>query len=105
MVDFPHANEVVTGRELFYGWALSEDTVKAVDIYVDRGFWAHARIGVHRPDVNKAFPGFASSDNAGWNLDVNALTLPAGAHQLIFEAKTDKGAVGCIGERSVTVIH
>lgn len=104
-VDLPRENDVLRGHQVFYGWAVSEDRIKSVNVYIDRDFLAYANLGVSRPDVNKLLPGFPSGDNAGWRLDLEAQNLPAGVHQLVFEAKTSAGAVGWIGTRSVTIVH
>jgi hypothetical protein len=104
-VDLPQPDQVLKGNHSFYGWAVSEDGIKSVELYIDRDFLAHAKLGESRPDVNKAFPGYPSGDNAGWRLDIDANHLPTGTHQMVFQAQTGKGTVGNIGTRTVIIQH
>jgi hypothetical protein len=105
VVDLPRSNETITGQLGAYGWAISEDKIEGVAVYLDGVYLMDAMLGLSRPDVNKAFPGTPEGENAGWRAQLAAASLPAGQHELVFEARTSKGAIRDIGIVNVTIAH
>lgn len=71
-----------------------------MSVYVDLNYLSDAVYGASRPDV----AAFMSSptDKLGWTASLN---LPAGNHELVFEAETQKGAIRDLGIVPVTVVR
>lgn len=63
-----------------FGWALDDDGVAAVDIYVDGVVAGRAAFGRNRPGVAVAFPGYPDSDHAGWSFALNTTRYANGLH-------------------------
>ena len=103
VVDTPQANQNINGHFTASGWVVSEDGIKQVSLYIDRIFFIHCTYGLSRPDVNQAFPGFPQGDHSGWVVDLETTSLPAGRHELVFEAESNKGAIRDLGIIPVTV--
>ena len=53
VVDLPHSGETLRGTTRLGGWALSEDSIERVALYVDRNYVVAATLGGARPDVAK----------------------------------------------------
>jgi len=62
------------------GWALDDDGIAAVDIYVDGVLAGRAVYGGNRPGVGDRFPGFPDGDNAGWGFRLNTTRYLNGLH-------------------------
>lgn len=105
VVDAPQPNQIISGRFTASGWAISEDGIKQVSVYVDRNFLMNCTYGTLRPDVSKAIPGFPQGDHAGWTVDLNAGSLPDGKHEVVFQAESSKGAIRDLGTIPVIVTH
>jgi hypothetical protein len=105
VVDAPQPNQNISGRFNASGWAVSEDGIKQVSVYVDRNFLMNCAYGAFRPDVNKAVPGFPQGDHAGWTVDLDATSLPEGKHEMVFQAESNKGAIRDLGTIPVIVAH
>ena len=105
VVDAPQPNQTISGRFTALGWAVSEDGIKQISVYVDRNFLVNGTYGTLRPDVNKAIPGFPSGDHAGWTVDLDAASLTEGKHEIVFEAESNKGAIRDLGAIPVIVTH
>lgn len=104
-VDVPKTGQTISGHLNAIGWAVAEDRVTDVSVYVDRAFWKTCLIRGSRPDVNKVYPGFPEGDDSGWTVDLDASALPIGKHELEFLARSSKGAVREIGDISVFISH
>lgn len=64
------------------GWALDDDGVAAVDIYVDGAIAGRAFYGFSRPDVEAVFPGFPDSATGGWAFNLDTSRYPNGLHSV-----------------------
>ena len=102
-VESPRVGETVRGRWPVSGWALSEDGVKAVNIYVDRSYMGTARLGVSRPDVEKAYPAIKDSATAGWTFVLDTMALTPGQHQVVVQVRSVTGGTRDIGQPSFNV--
>jgi len=87
------------------GWALSEDRIGRVSVYLDGTYLTDCTLGAARPDVGKAYPGFPDSDKAGWGVHLDPASLPPGKHELVFEAATTKRATRDIGAIPITIVR
>jgi hypothetical protein len=102
-IDSPKDGGAVHGTLAASGWALSEDGIESVGLYVDRVFATSANLGQPRPDVLKAYPDLKNDANPGWTASTDVSKLTAGYHELIVQARSKSGAVSDIGRLRVNV--
>jgi hypothetical protein len=101
-VDTPPASAVVPPTFPVGGWAMDDEGIEAIRIYVDGKFKASSRLTVDRADVSKAFATYAhQTDRHGFNATV---TIGApGTHKLLVQAVDVKGATRDIGQVDIVV--
>jgi hypothetical protein len=83
------------------GWAIDPDTTWPIDVhvYVDGAYGWFSRVGLVRPDVGAAFPGFGAEH--GFDSEV---PVPPGRRQVcVFAFNVGVGANTVLGCRTVTV--
>ena len=102
-VDAPRAGETLPVETHFRGWAVAEEGIRDVAIYIDRTFVTYAVTQVSRPDIAKGFPGFPDSGAAGWNVLVRTAGIPSGVHELVVQARSKSGASRDLGTLSVKI--
>lgn len=73
------------------GWALDDDGIAAVDIYVDGEPAGRAHYGQGRPSVKKKFPGFPDSKAAGFGYLLDTSKYLNGLHKVEALVRTKKG--------------
>ncbi|GAA0179314.1 hypothetical protein SH2C18_22060 [Clostridium sediminicola] len=81
-MDFPRENSEIENSFSVGGWALNPSAVKTVEVYVDDVFKGNATIGIERPDVNEAFPGYKEGDIGGYNFNIDIDTIKAGTRSI-----------------------
>ncbi|XZH20527.1 N-acetylmuramoyl-L-alanine amidase family protein [Clostridium perfringens] len=64
------------------GWSLNASGVKEVQVYLDGKRMDNAKIGLERPDVNAAFPGYKGGSNSGFESKVDLSNIPSGTRVL-----------------------
>lgn len=102
-LDAPNDNEVVKSKTLnVRGWALAGSGVKEVRVYVDGKDLGTVAYGAKRADVNKAYPGYSSGDNAGFEGNVNISGISEGNRKLTVKITANDGSVQNI-ERSFNI--
>ena len=102
-LDAPNDNEVVKSTTLnVRGWALAGSGVKEVRVYVDGKDLGTVAYGTKRADVNKAYPGYSSGDNAGFEGNVNISGISEGNRKLTVKITANDGTVQNI-ERSFNI--
>ena len=102
-LDAPNDNEVVKSKTLnVRGWALAGSGVKEVRVYVDGKDLGTVAYGAKRADVNKAYPGYSSGDNAGFEGNVNISGISEGNRKLTVKITANDGTVQNI-ERSFNI--
>jgi hypothetical protein len=69
-----------TGVVPLVGWALDDDGVSTVDVFVDGISIGRANYGGFRPDVAARFPGFPDSDGAGFGFRLDTTRFLNGLH-------------------------
>lgn len=74
-----------------HGWALDDDGVKRVDIFVDGVSVGLARYGRSRPDVENRFPGYPDSSNAGFAFRLDTTRYNNGLHEVRPRVITNSG--------------
>ena len=93
-LDAPNDNEVVKSKTLnVRGWALAGSGVKEVRVYVDGKDLGTVAYGTKRADVNKAYPGYSSGDNAGFEGNVNISGISEGNRKLTVKITANDGSV------------
>ncbi len=93
-LDAPNDNEVVKSKTLnVRGWALAGSGVKEVRVYVDGKDLGTVAYGAKRADVNKAYPGYSSGDNAGFEGNVNISGISEGNRKLTVKITANDGSV------------
>ena len=96
-VNAPLSEQKITGKVDFTGWALSEEGIESVSIYVDRAFVANCSTGLPRPDVAKAYPHMPESGASGWAATFDPANFLPGWHELTVQAKSKAGATRDVG--------
>ena len=91
-VDTPTPKTVVQGQFQVAGWALSEQPIEAVSIYIDRKYLGDAQVKLARPDVAAAHAGYQDASNAGWTTTLEAASFTPGWHELVVQARSQDGA-------------
>lgn len=73
------------------GWALDDDGIAAVDIYVDGEPAGRAHYGQGRPGVRKKFPNYPDSKAAGFGYQLNTTKYLNGMHRIEARVLSKKG--------------
>ena len=87
------------GQIAMTGWALDDDGILAVRIYVDGVIAGQASYGGSRPGVAALYPGFPDSNAAGWGFQLNTTFYLNGSHSVTFKATSMTGEESQIGRR------
>ena len=100
-LDAPTNNSVVTDGNLqIRGWALDEAGVKEVRVYIDNKDFGTITYGTTRTDVNKAYPGYSSGDNAGFEGIINLGGMTTGDKKLTVKITANDGTTQIV-ERDI----
>jgi hypothetical protein len=102
-IDAPANGASVTRQVQMYGWALDDEGVTDVRLFVDGHFARSAAIDQARADVAALYPAYAGGgDVCGWAVTLTlGADLAPGPHTIIAQAVDKKGATRDIG--SITV--
>jgi hypothetical protein len=73
------------------GWALDDDGIAAVDIYVDGEPAGRAHYGQGRPSVRKKFPGYPNSKAPGFGYFIDSTRYLNGRHKVEALVRTKSG--------------
>ena len=87
------------------GWALDDEGVKEVRVFVDNRFVGRTPVDQPRPDVTKSFPAYtAGKDLHGWVLKVSlGSAFAAGSHTILAQAVDTQGATRDIGTVNISL--
>lgn len=91
-VDMPSPKAVVQGTTQIAGWALAEQPIQSVSIYVDRKYMGDASLKLARPDVAASKPDYKDGANSGWMTTLDTTSLEPGWHELVAQARSKDGA-------------
>ena len=92
-LEVPAVGATYSGISTLRGWAVAEEGISKVDIYIDGNFFQSAPYGGSRGDVGSIFPEINDSDESGFALAYNFSGLSAGTHTIKVEAVTTQGRV------------
>ncbi|MGA3015596.1 MAG: glycosyltransferase family 39 protein [Bryobacteraceae bacterium] len=87
----PTSGSKITDPLFVTGWALSQAGVGQIAIYLDGRLLGTAKAGIQRPDVQKAYPQFRDSLDAGFETTVNLAGVDQGTHILRVEIQANDG--------------
>ena len=82
------------------GWALASSGVKEVRVYVDGKDLGTVTYGTKRTDVNNAYPGYPSGDNAGFEGNIDISSIGSGSKKLVVKITANDGTTQSI-ERTI----
>lgn len=105
---FGKLDEPVDGRLIsepfaIRGWAISEYGVDQLMLYVDGKFFANARLGLPRPDVQATFPRSQGGLTSGWQYDATPAMFTPGKHEIAARVRSKGGDVRELGKVTVTI--
>jgi len=103
-IDIPVENESLSGAIEIDGWALDENGIDHIEVYVDGQFVANATYGIPRPDVDADYPGRVNAPNFGYRYLLDTTSLENGNHTIQIKAINRDGASGYMMPESVLVI-
>ncbi len=105
-LDVPKRGGTLQGATAIVGgWALAEDGVQRVAIYVDKQFVTFATLGGDRPDIAKAFPSFKDGAKSGWNVVLDLNPMLEGDHEMVVQIKSKGGSVHDLPATPFKVVH
>jgi hypothetical protein len=73
------------------GWALDDDGVERVELFVDGRVDSIADYGQHRPDVDLVYPGYPDDPQGGFGLLFDSTPYPNGLHTLSARVTSNSG--------------
>ncbi|MBM6820446.1 N-acetylmuramoyl-L-alanine amidase, partial [Clostridium saudiense] len=95
-LDNPSNNYVSSESLMVRGWALASSGVKEVRVYVDGKDLGTVNYGTTRTDVNNAYPGYPSGNNAGFEGTVNLGGMATGDKKLKVKITANDGTTQTI---------
>ena len=102
-LDEPNNNVTVRSTTVSVkGWALAASGVKEVRVYVDGKDLGTVTYGTKRTDVNNAYPGYPSGDNAGFEGDIDISSISSGSKKLVVKITANDGTTQSI-ERTIKI--
>ncbi len=73
------------------GWAVAENSISKLELYVDGNFVSDIPYGGLRTDVGSAFPNYPNSDASGFSMAYNYKSLSPGQHEIAVRAIDSNG--------------
>jgi hypothetical protein len=104
-IDAPSAGAGVGRQIQMYGWAVDDQGVREIRIFVDGKFIAKTTLSVARPDVASAHPAYThGNDKHGWALTITlGPSFQPGEHTILAQAVDTQGATRDIGTVAVSL--
>jgi len=91
-VDLPGPKSTVRGPMQVAGWALADQPIREIAVYIDGQYLTSTSPKMPRPDVVLAKPDYRDARNCGFTLTVDTLTLAVGWHEILVQARAQDGA-------------
>ena len=104
-VDTPQSEQKIAGKVDVAGWALSEEGIESVSIYVDRAFVTNCSTGLPRVDVSRKYPHMAGSGLSGWSVTFDSTNVLPGWHELTVQVRSKAGATRDLASLPILVQH
>lgn len=90
-IETPAGGQTYSGIGQFQGWAVAQEGIDRVELYINDVFFQTAPYGGARGDVGNVFPDVPKSSESGFSLAYNYGNLPEGTHTLKAIAVTEDG--------------
>jgi hypothetical protein len=90
-LEAPRKSASYSGIGILRGWAVAEEGIDYVEIYIDGAFFQNAPYGGKRGDVGNIFPDVEGSSDSGYALAFNYSELSEGIHTIKAVAITNSG--------------
>lgn len=103
--DTPAEGVTVKEPTVALGWALAEDGVDKVALYIDRTFVEYGKLSGTRADVVRVYPDFAKEPDLSWSIPFDPGALTPGRHDVLVRAISKKGAIRDLGSHVINVVH
>lgn len=94
-----------SGLLTIHGWALDDNGVAAVDIYVDGEPAGRASYGHNRPGITKKNPGFPDSKAPGFLFQIDTTRYPNGLHTVEARVRSKAGEVRSLNTRVLEFLN
>lgn len=92
-VDTVQPGAILTGVVDVKGWALSEDGIQSVCVYIDRvRVNCTDHVAEERLDVAKVITMIPNAEKSGWGVTFDGTSLAPGEHEFVVQAITKTGA-------------
>ena len=88
----PRNNGVHSGVGMIHGWALFEEGVERIEVFIDEEYAFDVPYGDPRTDIEKAFPDINGSSTSGFSVPFRYSTLSAGQHTVSVVVTDEFGA-------------
>jgi hypothetical protein len=102
-LDVPKAGAAVRGITQVAGWAIDNDSVRGVTVYVDGALAGQANYGLPRPDVRTPYRG--SPVNVGYRYLLDTSKYSNGAHDITVRVTDWSGTVAVFPAVLVTITN
>ena len=104
-LDTPADGSTISGTTFAFGWALSEDGVDHVEIYLDRAFLQNATLKGKRDDVIKVYPAFAKVQDVRFLTELHTESMPVGIHELSARVVSRKQQTRDLNAHRINITH
>ena len=88
----PLNNGVQSGVGMIRGWALSEEGIEKVEVFIDGDYAFDVPYGDPRSDIGNAFPDIDGANTSGFSVPFRYSTLSAGQHTVSVVVTDEFGA-------------
>ncbi|HVT43578.1 MAG TPA: Ig-like domain-containing protein [Thermoanaerobaculia bacterium] len=104
-IDSPVDGERLSGVVLVRGWALDEQPISRVDLYIDDQFQFPANLNLPRIDVVAAYPNWPGiqTRQPGFIIGFSTNRFPDGPHTIHFRVTTLDNRTSELGRRTVVI--
>jgi len=102
-LDVPGPNATVSGRATVAGWAIDNEGVERVEVWVDGERAGEADYGLSRPDVARDYPGLPGEPDFGFQYALDTDGWSTGPHDLTIRIVDQAGNPQDLIPRRVTV--
>jgi hypothetical protein len=91
MLEEPVSGEVHSGIGNLYGWAIAEEGIQKIELYLDGQYLYDVPYGGVRPDVAEAYPAIPGAQQSGFAMAFGYSNLERGTHTITARAYTASG--------------
>jgi N-acetylmuramoyl-L-alanine amidase len=104
IVQRPNATSLL-GVERLVGWALDDDGVQRVEIYVDGRLVGQATYGGERPQITATHPGFPDTAAPGWGFRLDTTRFVNGLHTVSALVVSESGERAFLNSRTYQFVN